>query len=365
MIRKTLSIIPLAAFLLSTGTPGFAQVTGFVQDKAPALIGEFVLPTGLKFNSVEFGGISGLDYDPAQNVYYAISDDRSEKAPARFYKLRLDIDASGIHGLDILETTTLLDAQGQPFAIKDVDAESIRFNPASQTLYWSSEGDRNGKPSIREMRLDGTFVREFKLPEAYLPDENKTRGTRNNLAFESLTITEDGKTLLAGTENALMQDGDIATLEHGSRSRIISFDISSGDVTAQHVYETDPIFAKATLPPFWNDNGLSEFLTVGPDILTVERSYAHGVGNRISIYRASFDGASEINGEASLQGIAATPLKKDLLLRLDEGTFGLDIDNIESLTWGPEVDGARTLVIASDNNFNAGQFTQFVVIKLP
>ncbi len=62
------------------------------------------------------------------------------------------------------------------------------------------------------MKLDGSFVREFKLPEAYLPDENKTRGTRNNLAFESLAITADGKTLLAGTENALAQDGEIAGL---------------------------------------------------------------------------------------------------------------------------------------------------------
>lgn len=359
MMRITLSIIPLAALLLSTAMPGFAQ------DKAPALIGEFVLPTGLKLNGLEFGGISGLDYDPAQNVYYAISDDRSEKAPARFYKLKLDIDASGIHALDILETTTLLDAENKPFSIKDVDAESIRFNPASQTLYWSSEGDREGKPSVREMKLDGTFVREFTLPDVYLPDENKTRGTRINLAFESLAISADGKTLLAGTENALAQDGDIATLEHGSKSRIISFDIASGDVTAEHVYETDPIFAKATLPPFWNDNGLSEFVTDGADLLTVERSYAHGVGNRISIYRASFDGATDVTGKASLQGLTATPLKKELLLRLDEGTFGLDIDNIESITWGPEIDGARTLVIASDNNFNAGQFTQFVAIRLP
>ena len=359
MIRKTLSILPLAALLLGTAMPGFAQ------DKAPVLIGQFVLPTGLKLNGVEFGGISGLDYDPAQNVYYAISDDRSEKAPARFYKLKLDIDASGIHGVDILETTTLLDAENKPFAIKDIDAESIRFNPASQTLYWSSEGDRTGKPSIREMKPDGTFVRAFTLPEAYLPDENKTRGTRNNLAFESLAITADGKTLLAGTENALVQDGDIATVEHGSKSRIISFDIASGEATAEHIYETDPVFAKATLPPFWNDNGLSEFVTAGPDLLTVERSYAHGVGNRISIYRASFDGASDVNGKASLQGLAATPLKKELLLRLDEGTFGLDIDNIESITWGPEIEGAKTLVVASDNNFNADQFTQFVVIRLP
>ena len=31
---------------------------------------------------------------------------------------------------------------------------------------------------------------------------------------------------------------------------------------------------------------------------------------------------------------------------------------------GPEVDGKRTLVIASDNNFNATQFTQFVVLTV-
>lgn len=359
MTIKILSIIFLSLVLYGTNHEAFADETN------PTLIGQFVLPTGLQLNGIEFGGISGLDYDPVENNYYAISDDRSEKAPARFYKLKLDIDSSGIHGLDIIETKPLLDPHGQSFAIKDVDAESIRFNPKSQTLYWSSEGDHSGRPSIREMKLDGRFVREFKLPEAYLPNNNKTRGTRNNLAFESLAISNDGKTLLAGTENALVQDGDIATLEHGSQSRIISFDLSSGHVTSEHVYETDPIFAKATLPPFWNDNGLSEFVTDGSDILTVERSYVHGVGNRISIYRASFDGADDVKGKDSLQDSAAIAMNKQLLLRLDEGTFGLDIDNIEAITFGPEINGAKTIVLASDNNFNPGQFTQFIAIKLP
>ncbi len=203
------------------------------------------------------------------------------------------------------------------------------------------------------------------MPEAYIPDEAKTRGIRNNLSFESLTITPDGKTLLAGTENALVQDGDKATLDHGSRSRIIAFDLASGDVTAEYAYDTDPIFTKATEPPFWNDNGMSEFVSDGNDLLTVERSFAMGVGNRITLYRASFDGASNVKDVPSLANQQATPLAKQLLLQLNEGDFGLDIDNIEAITFGPMVDGKRTLVLASDNNFNHGQVSQFIALKLP
>ncbi|MCB4920634.1 esterase-like activity of phytase family protein [Brucella intermedia] len=351
---------PLAALFLALATSAVAQ-----ELPKPELIGAFTLPTGLKIGGVEFGGISGLDYDPRADVYYAISDDRSENAPARFYKLKLAIDGSGVQSLDILETVTLLDKAGKPFALKDVDPESIRFNAATGTIYWSSEGDRNGRPFVGEAKTDGSFIREFALPEAYIPDEGRTRGIRNNLSFESLTITPDGKTLLAGTENALVQDGDKATLDHGSRSRIIAFDLASGNVTAEYAYDTGPIFTKATEPPFWNDNGMSEFVADGNDLLTVERSFAMGVGNRITLYHASFDGAGNVKDVPSLASEPVTPLAKQLLLQLDEGDFGLDIDNIEAVTFGPVVDGKRTLVLASDNNFSHGQVSQFIALKLP
>lgn len=358
--RAAVMKAPLAALFLALATSAVAQ-----EMPKPELIGAFTLPTGLKIGGVEFGGISGLDYDPRADVYYAISDDRSENAPARFYKLKLAIDGSGMQSLDILEIVTLLDKAGKPFALKDVDPESIRFNAATGTIYWSNEGDRNGRPFVGEAKTDGSFIREFALPEAYIPDEGRTRGIRNNLSFESLTITPDGKTLLAGTENALVQDGDKATLDHGSRSRIIAFDLASGNVTAEYAYDTGPIFTKATEPPFWNDNGMSEFVADGNDLLTVERSFAMGVGNRITLYRASFDGASNVKDVPSLASEPVTPLSKQLLLQLDEGDFGLDIDNIEAVTFGPVVDGKRTLVLASDNNFSHGQVSQFIALKLP
>ncbi|UGX85108.1 esterase-like activity of phytase family protein [Phyllobacterium meliloti] len=349
------TVLLWAAFALPASAEDFGKLS---------LLGEVVLPTGLKIAGVEFGGISGLDYDVANDIYYAISDDRSEKAPARFYTLTIAMNEKGINGLDIVSTRTLLDAEGKPFATKDVDPESIRFNPATGTIYWTSEGDLTGKPAVRESRTDGTLVREFALPDAYLPNFFKTRGVRNNLSFESMTISPDGKTLLVGTENALVQDGEAATLDAGSRSRILAFDIASGNATAEYAYDIGPIFAKATQAPYWNDNGMSEFVAAGDDLLTVERAFAMGVGNQINFYRASFNGATNVNGEASLKDKQVSPLKKELLLKLGEGDFGLDIDNIESITWGPEINGRKTLVVASDNNFNPAQFTQFVVFQL-
>lgn len=352
--------------VLAAALMGLAATSATAQELSkPTLLGSIVLPTGLKVAGVEFGGISGLDYDPAGDVYYAISDDRSEKAPARFYTLKLAIDAKGVHSVDIVSTTTLLDAAGKPFAVKDVDPESIRYDARSGTIYWTSEGNLAGVPAVRQSKLDGSLVREFALPEAYLPNADKTRGIQNNLSFESLTFSADGKTLLVGTENALIQDGGKATLEAGSRARIMSFDVESGAVTGEYAYDTDPIFAKATQDPFWNDNGLSEFVALGDDLLTVERSYALGVGNQINLYRATFADASNVKGMASLKDAQVTPLTKHLAFSIGEGDFGLDIDNIESVTFGPEIDGKKTLVIASDNNFNPLQFTQFVVFELP
>lgn len=352
----------LAALLASAALP--AQAEEATPFKA-SLLGQVVLPTGLKIAGAEFGGISGLDYDAASGLFYAISDDRSERAPARLYTLKLAIDGKGVHGIDIVSSAELRNAEGAAFAKKDVDPEAIRFDAAANRIFWSSEGDAAGRPAIYEAKPDGTHVRSFAIPEAYLPDADRTRGVRGNLAFESLAISPDGKTLWAGTENALAQDGEKATLEAGSPSRVIGFDIVSGALTAEYVYDNGPIFTKATQDPFYNDNGLSEFMFFGPDqLLAIERSFALGIGSEINFYLASFSGATDVKGAASIKGVAATVMPKRKVLKLGEGDFGLDIDNIESVTWGPEIDGQRTLVIASDNNFNPEQFTQFVVLKL-
>jgi hypothetical protein len=346
-----------------------AATSAFAENPAigkVSLLGQIVLPTGLKIGGVEFGGISGLDYDAANDLFYAISDDRSQKAPARFYTLKLAIAENGVNGIDIVSTTQLSDTAGKPFAEKDIDPEAIRYDATAKKLYWSSEGDAKGKPAVYEAGLDGKAVRSFELPDYYVPNADGSQGVRNNLAFEGLSISADGKTLWVGTENALAQDGDKATLKAGSRSRLIGIDLGTGAPVSEFAYDTGPIFAKATKPPYYNDNGLADMLALDDNtLLTVERSFALGTGTEINFYSASLGGATDVKGLNSLKNAEVKPLAKQHVLKIGEGDFGLDIDNIESVTFGPEIGGKRTLVIASDNNFNLdGQFTQFVVLTL-
>ncbi len=59
-------------------------------------IGHATLPTGYMYQDTEVGGLSGITYDPAQDVYYTVSDDRSQRQPARFYKLEIDLSGGNL-----------------------------------------------------------------------------------------------------------------------------------------------------------------------------------------------------------------------------------------------------------------------------
>ena len=333
---------------------------------APTFLDEVILPTELAIGGVPFGGISGLDYDAANDVFYAISDDRAQNGPARFYVIKLVVEESEITTLDIVSTHELTDENGASFPEGGVDPEAIRFSAETGTLFWSSEGDGDGHPAIYEADLDGSAIRRIEVPAAYLP-EAESKGVYGNLAFESLTLSPDGAHLLVGTENGLAQDGGKATVDAGSPSRIAIFDRESGELVSEHIYQTDPIRVPSTEDPHYNDNGLSEFLMLDDSrLITVERTFASGYGNEIAFYIASLEGADDIAGSETIESQDVAMMDKQHWFTIAESDFGLDIDNIESISWGPDVDGSRTIVLASDNNFNrAGQFTQFVLFSVP
>lgn len=350
--RLLLAAAP-AALLVAT--------TAHAQMAEPAYLGTFTLPTGLLLDGVEFGGISGLDYDPATGIYYAISDDRVERGPARLYTLRLAIDDSGVHSVDIVSTVEIMGAAGTLPRL-GLDGEGIRYH--ADRVFWSSERDESNVPGIFEIEPDGGFVRAFDVPAYYVTAAAGTAGIYGNLGFEGLALSPDGSALYAMTENALAQDGPKATLEAGSPSRLVRFDLATGAATAEYLYETGPIFTPAVSEPPYNDNGVSEILALDDDtFLVMERSFAAGVGNEIKLYVAELGGATDIAGAATAPA-DAVPMTKTLLLTLGEGDFGLDVDNMEAMTFGPEIGGKRTLILASDNNFSSAQITQFVVFTM-
>jgi len=57
------------------------------------------------------------------------------------------------------------------------------------------------------------------------------------------------------------------------------------------------------------------------------------------------------------------PAQKELLLDLN--TLEIQLDNLEGMTLGPRLsDGSQSLIMISDDNFNALQKTQILVFRI-
>ncbi len=137
MMKPFLTTATLA--LLLSATARAADIGAVVDVPCPfgdckagislSYLGEYDIPTGFRENGVEVGGLSGIDFDPSTGRYISISDDRSERAPARFYDLDIDVGADELKGVTVLDHVTLKDKNGQPFAFRTVDSE---FDPYRQ-----------------------------------------------------------------------------------------------------------------------------------------------------------------------------------------------------------------------------------------
>ncbi|MFC7398855.1 esterase-like activity of phytase family protein [Chelatococcus sp. GCM10030263] len=360
MLRSALRI----AILLALPAPALAAGATATGSGGLRLIGEQVLPKGLDVAGTRVGGLSGLAFDETNGRWLALSDDRSENAPARFYELALAYDATAFRGAAVTGVVTLSAAAGKPFPTGTIDPEALRLT-GNGDLYWTSEGDARAgfSPSLNASKPDGRFLRGFSLPARYHNGDG-THGPRDNLAFEGLAIAPDGKTLILALENALIEDGPKASLEAGSPVRIATIDAASGEPGPEWVYVTDPIRQAPAKPGGFADNGISEILPLGNDaLLVLERGYVQGRGNSIRLYRAETAGATDVSHLDHLAGTAWQPLRKTLVLDL----AGLDVklDNFEGMDWGPGLpNGHRSLVLVSDDNFNDSQVTKFLVFEV-
>lgn len=381
-----------AALVLSLGT-----LCAGAHAQSLTYLGEQIVPTGATYAGTTIGGLSGIDYVASTGRYVAISDDRSGINPARFYDLSLDLSqfarsgAPGQAGVQFQGVTTILRPDGSAFPTNTLDPESIRRNPLTGNLVWSNEGQRVAgafqAPTVREMTPDGSYVRDYSVPNKFLPAGTTggvtpgDRGIFNNLAFESLTYSPDRRTLYTATENALVQDGPIATTANGSSSRILAFDVATGQAGAEYVYPVTPVVLPPNPAGQFATNGLVEMIATGDrQFIAMERSFAIGAaspgvgpnglptGYTVRLYAIDARGATDVSGLDTLVGATFTPVTKTLLLDLsdlrnDDGSV-LALDNLEGMTLGPVVDGKRTLVLVSDNNFGATQFTQFVALSI-
>ncbi|MDH3744365.1 MAG: esterase-like activity of phytase family protein [Acidobacteriota bacterium] len=335
-----------------------------------AFLGEARLPRDTTVDGALLGGLSGLTYDRQRDVFHAISDDPSQRAPARFYTVSIDLADGRLEQGDVtaVAVTTLKTSAGETFAEKTLDPEGIALSPR-RTLLVSSEGqvDQGVPPWLREFALDGSAGSSFDLDRkftparrSWLPGRKHPRGVRHNLALESLTLSPGGS-LFTATENALHQDGPKADLDKGSPVRIVRYDTDTGEVTAEYLYRTEPVPHAPVPADAFRVNGLVELLAFDENrLLTLERAYSSGVGNHVRLFFVDLRTATNVLSVERLEQSGATAVEKTFLL--DFAELGIELDNLEGMSFGPTLaDGRRTLILVSDDNFAPDrQVTQFL-----
>ena len=323
-------------------------------------------------DKTSFGGfavteLSGLVYDSNNDTFYSVAD---RNGPVQTHVFQVDIPAASIQTSmpSVTGATVLNDATNIPFNGFNFDGEGIVLSKKDDNLIVSSEGGSAAgqQPEIRVFGLDGTHLQELAIPSKFLI------GT-NNLSFESLAISPNGKSLYTAVEGPLAADGRTADLR--SRIRILRFEANDAGVfeaAEEYFYLTEPGRTAADL-------GVVELVALSENhLLVLERGFVAGQGNTVRVFRANLNHAEDVSGAPSLADPGLAPLEKTLVVDLatcpDEGATvppgatqpNALLDNFEAMALGPTLgDNYRSLVLVSDDNSGNNQTTRIVVLALP
>ena len=332
-------------------------------------LGESVVaPAPQNVGDPPIGGLSSL-FHAGDGIYYAVSDDRGEHGPARYYTISIDLTDGSLEQEDVTVDAWhgLLDQDGEPLRPQTYDLEG--FVAEGGNAFVSSEGDAAAgiPPFVAVFGPDDVMIERLGLPPGFAPSADGASGVRHNMAFEGLAITPDGQYVFTATEAALVQDGPVATPTAGTRTRILRFAREHGVFDTQYAYDVDPVHAE---PPGDGlaGTGIVELLALtGEHLLVLERSFVAGAASEhsIKLFEACLDTASDVSQMGSLAGAnAVVPARKRLVADLAE--LAPHIDNIEGMTFGPTLPtGERTLVVVSDDNFAPEQqATQFLAFEI-
>jgi hypothetical protein len=355
-------------------TPGAAVVGAFEIDPDagyPALQG------------TRFGGVSALAYDASTDELLGLSDDRVN---SRIFRMKVYDEPFRV---DPVGVVLLENAPGAPAKL---DPEGLALLGNGHLLV-SSEGIQNEEPRIPpgiiEYTHEGHFVRQLSVPPEFIPPATGpiTHGVPNDEAFEALTLTPDGRALWTGEETSLVQDGPVATVDHGSRSRLLEYrlDRNGGFVPdREYEYDIDPVphteFGDTRIAMC----GLTELLALSDrDFISMERCFVQEAAearrglDRIRLYRVTINGTEIPVGEDSIAARRnILPVSKTLLLDLGNSrNLPLRLaalDNFEGMAAMPASQPSRTatrealgtarptVILVSDDNFSTRQRTWFV-----
>lgn len=313
---------------------------------------EYELPLETSVGGLPVGGLSGLDgFDPGELV--AISDDRSEKGPARIIKLKVEFKRGNHLAIRPTGVIVLHRMDGSQFPPQTIDPESVRYL-RQNALFVSSEGnpDLGVDPGVFQFTSDGTFMRTLELPSEFAFTKDYSAGSRKNLSLEGLALISPNR-LVAISESSLVQDSPPAGLLQGSRNRVVEFDLQTGKPVGQYFYVTDPVARPPDSQGHSGERGVSEIVALrGRQILVLEREVYPGQHFEAALYIASLPSPSDQFGI----------IRKTKIFDFREA--GFKPDNLEGLAIVSDMQGRQHLIVCSDNNFSKNQLNQFLSFRI-
>jgi hypothetical protein len=375
MTRSLLLVVLLTTTVTGCTVLRKARPTRIPSAEGLHLLGAWERDAGTMFQGTYVGGLSGIDYDSARNCYYLICDDRSERNPARYYTAAIHFSMAGIDSVQWLRVDSLRQPDGSLFPFKHTDPEAIRYNPLTDELVWTSEGERTltdkrtalQDPTIRIMNRDGRYLDSFPIP-ANVRVHSTENGMRDNGVFEGLSFTPDYKEMFVSIEEPLYEDGPRAG---GGDStgwiRILRYNVADRKLLAQYAYQIDPVAHPANPPGAFKVNGIPDILHLGNNVMLVmERSFSTGKpACTIRIYLADLTRATDVSSIQSLSNKKSIfrPVQKKLLLNMD--SLNRYIDNVEGMTIGPKLsNGNPSLIMVADENFSKQEKMQFFLFEV-
>ena len=364
-----ISIFVLFGWLIiSCNAPALARERVFL-NLSLDFLGEYKLPK-IKSLDTPVGGLSAITYDRRRDRFYAVANDPSKDAPARFYTLKIPINSNptGEISIDQVDIESVTQINKNETTQGSIIPKGIAVTP-EQTVFISgySTTDDQIAPFVQEFNISGKMLKSLPIPERYFPNVDRSKqiakGIQKTSAFETLTFNPAGTiptngepiNLFTATASALVQDQDPSSPQKGT-SRLLHYLISYAPVLiAEYFYPLDS-----------STSSLVELISVdkGGHFLSLERS-GEGSDLRQKIFQVTTGGATDTSRIDSLKGEikGIKPIKKKLLLDLND--LGIELDNLLGMTLGPRLkDGTQSLLLFSENNSNPQQTTGLLLFRL-
>ena len=361
MLTRLVPALAVAAVAVPLALAGAAQAApdqAAPAQAAPAgglgfrVLSEALIP-GLKLNGTTFGGLSGVDYDAADNTWRAISEDRSDHGPARFYSLSLGVSTSAMSASVNAGTVALLRKDGTTYppsataGTDTVQPQAIRYDATTKNVFWAEAGENTSTlavdPSLRESSATGQFVAQ--LPASNRLKSTGTAGIQPGRGLSGLTFSTNNALAVSTVAGPLVQDGAGFT-RITAQSRALSWNI-----VWQYTYPLDVLAGDQVV-----------------DILAVDTTHyfvlERADGDNVRLYEIDVTGATNVAGVQTLSGATFTPVSKKPVL--DFASLRLCRPAAFSgLTWGPALNnGERTLVFVSDNGFDRRTDTEILALAV-